>query len=161
MSGYNQEIKRGEIFFISRSDNYPEYGSEQYAGRPAIVVSNQNLNATSSTVEIVYLTTKEKNDSLLHVKIRSTIKPSVAICEQITSISKERIGDYYGTCTDEELQKIDIAIAKSLGLQLSSDPDKGIPKEEAAQLIEARKKAEVERDTYKNMYDILLGKLLK
>lgn len=140
MSGYNQEIKRGEIFFISRSDNYPEYGSEQYAGRPAIVVSNQNLNATSSTVEIVYLTTKEKNDSLLHVKIRSTIKPSVAICEQITSISKERIGDYYGTCTDEELQKIDIAIAKSLGLQLSSDPDKGIPKEEAAQLIEARKR---------------------
>ena len=140
MSGYNQEIKRGEIFFISRSDNYPEYGSEQYAGRPAIVVSNQNLNATSSTVEIVYLTTKEKNDSLLHVKIRSTIKPSVAICEQITSISKERIGDYYGTCTDEELQKIDIAIAKSLGLQLSSDPDKGIPKEEAAQLIEVRKR---------------------
>ena len=140
MSGYNQEIKRGEIFFISRSDNYPEYGSEQYAGRPALVVSNQNLNATSSTVEIVYLTTKEKNDSLLHVKIRSTIKPSVAICEQITSISKERIGDYYGTCTDEELQKIDIAIAKSLGLQLSSDPDKGIPKEEAAQLIEARKR---------------------
>ena len=140
MSGYNQEIKRGEIFFISRSDNYPEYGSEQYAGRPAIVVSNQNLNATSSTVEIVYLTTKEKNDSLLHVKILSTIKPSVAICEQITSISKERIGDYYGTCTDEELQKIDIAIAKSLGLQLSSDPDKGIPKEEAAQLIEARKR---------------------
>ena len=104
MSGFNKDLKRGEMFFIQKSSDYVECGSEIYSGRPAIIVSNQNLNAVSKTVEVVYLTTKEKYDSHLHVKIQS-IKSSVAICEQITTVAKERIGDYYGKVVEGKFER--------------------------------------------------------
>lgn len=158
MSGFNKDLKRGEMFFIQKSSDYVECGSEIYSGRPAIIVSNQNLNAVSKTVEVVYLTTKEKYDSHLHVKIQS-IKSSVAICEQITTVAKERIGDYYGTCSEEEMRKIDIAMAKSLSLKIEADHD-GLTSEEAEALKQNLSKAENERDVYKNMYNELLAKVL-
>ena len=46
------EIKRGDIWYV-RKDNYT--GCEQAAGRPAIIVSNEKNNASSETVEVVYL----------------------------------------------------------------------------------------------------------
>lgn len=159
MSGFNKDLKRGEMFFIQKSTDYVECGSEIYSGRPAIIVSNQNLNAVSKTVEVVYLTTKEKYDSKLHVRIQS-IKPSVAICEQITTVAKERIGDYYGTCTEEEMRKIDAAMAKSLSLKLEGDSENALSPEEASKLSERAARAEAERDIYKKMYDELLTKAL-
>ena len=51
------EIKRGDILYI---DKHPVVGSEQQAGRPAIIVSNEKNNRHSSTVEVVYLTTQPK-----------------------------------------------------------------------------------------------------
>ena len=53
------EIKRGDIFYVG--GGYAT-GSEQHAGRPAIVVSNDVNNEHSSTVEMVYLTTRPKRD---------------------------------------------------------------------------------------------------
>ena len=158
MSGFNKDLKRGEMFFIQKSSDYVECGSEIYSGRPAIIVSNQNLNAVSKTVEVVYLTTKEKYDSHLHVKIQS-IKSSVAICEQITTVAKERIGDYYGTCSEKKKKKINIAMAKSLSLKIEADHD-GLTSEEAEALKQNLSKAENERDVYKNMYNELLAKVL-
>lgn len=54
--------KRGEIFYIERAGD--SYGSEQQAGRPAIVVSNDKNNEYSSTLEVVYLTTQPKTEQL-------------------------------------------------------------------------------------------------
>ena len=42
------DIKRGDIYYI---DKYPTTGSEQQAGRPAIIVSNEKNNQHSATVE--------------------------------------------------------------------------------------------------------------
>ena len=49
---------RGEIYHILPEDN--ETGSEQYSGRPAIIVSNEANNKFAPTLEVVYLTTKPK-----------------------------------------------------------------------------------------------------
>lgn len=48
------DIKRGDIWYIESGYSV---GSEQRAGRPAIVVSNNRNNQYSGTVEVVYLTT--------------------------------------------------------------------------------------------------------
>lgn len=107
-------IKRGEIYYIQSYGS--ECGSEQRAGRPAIIVSNDKGNQSSSTVEVVYLTTQPKHDLPTHVVIRATGKESIALCEQVTTVSLERVGDFCGECTKTEMQHIDIALMVSLAL---------------------------------------------
>lgn len=110
---YERRFIRGEIYYISKG---PSVGSEQQAGRPAIIVSNDQGNTYSGTAEIVYLTTAPKTDLPTHVTIRSTLKQSTALCEQIQTVDGSRIGDYIATCTDQEMSLIDAALMISLGI---------------------------------------------
>lgn len=110
---YERRFIRGEIYYIKRG---PSVGSEQQAGRPAIIVSNDQGNTYSGTAEIVYLTTAPKTDLPTHVTIRSTLKQSTALCEQIQTVDGSRIGDYIATCTDQEMSLIDAALMISLGI---------------------------------------------
>lgn len=105
-------IRRGDIFYIERS---PCRGSEQWGGRPAIVVSNNSNNYYSRTVEVVYLTTKPKKDLPTHVAIGNK---SVALCEQISTVDIDRIKGYYGSCTQEEMEQVNHAMLISLGMYL-------------------------------------------
>lgn len=114
------EIKRGEIYYIER--DYKTTGSEQIAGRPAIIVSNNKNNENSTTVEVVYLTTQPKADLPTHVTVRGTGKGSIALCEQITTVSTERIGSFSGICNKQEMEAIDTALLISLGI--SCEPQK-------------------------------------
>lgn len=109
------DIHRGEIFYISRGGASPR-GSEQYSDRPAVVVSNEQNNEHSGIVEVVYMTTQPKTDLPTHVTIRSTGRPSTVLCEQVNSISVERIGSYIGEVSEQEMTNIDIALMISLQL---------------------------------------------
>lgn len=91
-------------------------GSEQHADRPAVVVSNNKNNENSNVVEVVYMTTQPKTDLPTHVTIRSTGRISTVLCEQVYSVSTERIGTYIGEATDKEMENIDIALMISLQL---------------------------------------------
>ena len=101
------DIKRGDIWYIESGYSV---GSEQRAGRPAIVVSNNRNNQYSGTVEVVYLTTQPKRDLPTHVTISSLSRESTALCEQITSVSTERFGSYRGAVTAEEMEDIEEAM---------------------------------------------------
>lgn len=81
-----------------------------------MVVSNDSGNTHSPTIEVVYLTTQPKNDLPTHVVVRATGRDSVALCEQVTTVSLERVGDFCGECTKAEMQHIDIALMVSLAL---------------------------------------------
>lgn len=133
-------MKRGEIYYIEPA--YSETGSEQRAGRPAVIVSNNNNNSNSGVVEIVYLTTQPKTDLPTHVLTRSTGQPSTILCEQICSVSTQRVGTYSGTLTTKEIQALDTALAISLGLELKA-PEKVMREptaEEMAKIRESVKK---------------------
>lgn len=118
-------IKRGEIYYIESIFN--EQGSEQRAGRPAIIVSNDMNNENSATIEVVYLTTKPKADLPTHVMIRSTSRASTALCEQIATVSTERLGSYCGTCTDSEMEAMDVAMMISLGMSFTAEAAQAAP----------------------------------
>ena len=109
------DIKRGEMFYISRG-GASYNGSEQHADRPAVVVSNNKNNENSNVVEVVYMTTQPKTDLPTHVTVRSTGRISTVLCEQVYSVSTERVGTYIGECTDKEMENIDIALMISLQL---------------------------------------------
>lgn len=109
------ELHRGEIYYISRGGGSPQ-GSEQYPDRPAVIVSNEKNNKYSTTVEVVYMTTQPKNDLPTHTTIRSTGRISTVLCEQVYTVAVERIGDYIGQVSEQEMTNIDIALMISLAL---------------------------------------------
>lgn len=107
-------FKRGEIYYI---DAFPVIGCEQRPGRPAVIVLNDINNDHSQTVEVVYLTSKSKPNIPTHIAIGAgTQRESTALCEQITTVDINRVGDYYGRCTDEELAELNKAAMISLSL---------------------------------------------
>lgn len=115
----DRKIKRGEIYWISYNKNSLPVGCVQRPGRPGVVVSNDLNNINSYLIEIIYLTTAPKKDLPTHCTIRSAEQKSTALCEQITTVDLEQIGDYIGTCTSEEMAQIDICMTISLGIDLT------------------------------------------
>lgn len=141
-------IHRGEIYYINK---FPTNGSEQEPGRPAVIVSNDKNNETAETVEVVYLTTRPKKELPTHVSVCGTGIPSTALCEQISTVSVDRVGSYRGKCVKSEMEAIDTAMMVSLGLGEMM----------TATLEEiGESRAEVERDIYKEMYEKLLMEVM-
>ena len=136
------EIKRGDIWYV-RKDNYT--GCEQAAGRPAIIVSNEKNNASSETVEVVYLTTQPKKDLPTHVLIRSSERESTAICEQITTVSVDRLLGNKGHLTPA------VPVIRNVKVSTpASNPNT------AAELAAAKAKCEM----LQTMYESLLNRVL-
>ena len=113
----SKNIKKSDIYYVRGC--LDAVGSEQKANgrsRPAIVISNNIGNKYSKIKQVVYITTKNKNEIPTHVVINSAKYTSIAICEQIFSVSDERIGRYVGHCTEDEIEKLDKALMISIGL---------------------------------------------
>lgn len=169
-------MKRGEIYYIEPS--YSEEGSAQRGYRPAVIVSNNQNNRYSNVVEIVYMTTKPKKELPTHITTRSTGKLSTVLCEQIYTVSIERLGKCIGQLTESEIISLDTALAISLGIDfgsLNAAPVMREPtKEELEKLIaetrvtyepfdptEVIVRLETERDLYRTLYNELLDNLMK
>lgn len=157
-------MKRGQIYYIR--SNYREEGSEQRGGRPAVIVSNDKNNANSNTVEVVYMTTKPKTDLPTHVYIESALRPSTLLCEQISTVSEERIGEWIGELTESEVEDLDVALAISLGMKSESGQldTETLEHLNNLQVELDRTKAELREaksgPDYKLLYDQLIEKML-
>lgn len=86
-------IRRGDVFYVT---SILATGSEQSGTRPGIIVSNDIGNEHASIVEVVYTTTQRKRLLPTHVPLKSLPRPCIALCEQITTVSKERLENYIG-----------------------------------------------------------------
>lgn len=146
-----KEVKRGDIFYIANSKFYAT-NPENEAGRPGIVVSCDELNEHSPSVEVVYLTTKDKKPMPTHVPILCKIN-STALCETIYTVSKDRLGDYVRTCSDEEMAAIDKGMLRSLGIGsvIEREVEEADTQDSSA--------LAVERNLYKTLYEQLLDRL--
>lgn len=178
----SSQWKRGDIFYVESTMN-----TETASGRPAVIVSSEKVN-DGQMVQVVYLTTNPKMDLSTHIDISSTARTSVALCEQIRTIQQNRLGDYMGHCTEYEMQMIDIALSISLDLKFDGENEKSSGKidstlaenrskntdfdaetsksvaktpEIVAEPCENVIKLTVERDTYKQLYENLLERMMK
>lgn len=116
-------MKRGDIYYIKQNATANEGDADNPSGRPAIIVSNDAHLEQLERVQIVYLTTRDTDDSPTNVDIRSTSRPSIALCGQISWVFKSKIGDFVCSITPYELMMVDIALATSLGLSFDK-PEK-------------------------------------
>ncbi len=159
MDSYNGDISRGDIFYIKHIGGI----NERSEGRPGVVVSNNNLNKKADYVTVVYLSGKALSDLPTHAKVLAKA-PSIALCEQVYTVKKERILEYIRSCTDEEMTDIEKCIAYSFGLDGLTNAMKF--KAETEQTIaksyeELVQKIEMERDLYKQLHNDLLERIIK
>ena len=152
-------IRRGDIFYVHKFGI--QVGSEEHTGRPGVVVSCDEGNRYSETVQVAYCTTQPKSNLPTHVEILSTGRASTVMCEQINTVSLERL---------EEMRDIDIAVATALGLkkypgliERLKEREQQVEKREAVVGKETDTKAalelatvKAERDTYRRLYEDLI-----
>jgi mRNA interferase MazF len=119
MPPFRGDIRRGELYW---ADWTPARGSEQAGRRPALVVGADagNRNERYPLTMVVAVSTAHR-DILTHVVLDPTPEnglreASSAKCEQVMTISKERLLDRLGRVTDAELARIDIALKRALGI---------------------------------------------
>lgn len=160
-------IKRGDIYYVTK---YATTGDEIQTGRPAVVVSNDILNETSYVIEVCFLTLREKKPLPTHVLIdKGECKGSTVICEQINSVSIERIGDKMCELSEEEMGRVDRALLHSLNLAPTqiNESLKGLSdsikpfEDEISKTEERALLAEAEVAHYKKIYNELLDRIMR
>lgn len=115
-------LRRGEIYWVDWS---PARGSEQAGRRPALVVQGDAGNRSFSYPNtIVAAISTHGREIPLHVRLRAKTatglrSPSFVKCEQILTISKDRLSaGPIGRLDAGLMADIDRALRLSLGLRL-------------------------------------------
>ncbi|HQA07675.1 MAG TPA: type II toxin-antitoxin system PemK/MazF family toxin [Syntrophomonadaceae bacterium] len=112
-------IKRGEIYFAQLN---PVIGSEQGGIRPVLIVQNDIGNQYSPTTIILAITSQINKAKLpTHVELKAKEygleRDSVILAEQVRTIDKSRLKQRIAVLKQETMQRVDQALAISLGLQ--------------------------------------------
>jgi len=113
------EYKRGDIVLVNFN---PQKRPEEISKiRPAIIISDTKLNQILDLVSVVALTTNIIKDALplrIHIKKRENLKKdSDAMCEQLRSVAKTRIGEKIASLNEYELSQIEYGIKLMLGFK--------------------------------------------
>ncbi len=111
-------MKRGDIYFLNLD---PTVGKEIKKTRPVVIVSNNANNKVSETITVVPITSNTKKvypfEVLLKKSESGLSKDSKAQCQQIRTVSIERVSGRMTGSLDEELMgKINHAIRLHLAL---------------------------------------------
>jgi len=114
MTGY----KRGDIVLVNFN---PQKKAEEIGKtRPAIIISDTQLNDILDLVSVIALSTHliENSEPLrIRIKKREYLhEESYAMVEQLRSISKSRIGNKIASLIPEEMEKIELGIKAMLCL---------------------------------------------
>lgn len=126
----NRSPRRGDIWFVDARSNDPALGAHRSVGceiwsnKPAIVVSNDSMNARAKFVQIVYLTTAPtRRPNNLHPTV-TIPEPdghggpvdALAFCEQIHSVDVSRLRTFQGQVDPAQLNAVDDLVFWALGL---------------------------------------------
>jgi mRNA interferase MazF len=111
-------VTRGDVALC---DLNPTVGTEQAGVRPVIVLQIDRANAVSPHTIIAPFTTRIRRALLpSHVLVPSGIgglsQDSVALCEQIRVVDKQRITKILGHLDDSHMKQIAKALSVILGL---------------------------------------------
>ncbi len=113
------KVRRGDIYYADLS---PVVGSEQGGTRPVLIVQNDTGNRHSPTVIAAAITSQLGKARLpTHIRIPGPevglAKDSVILLEQIRTLDKRRLREHMGRLTDEQMSRVDNAIAVSFGIE--------------------------------------------
>ena len=108
------DYKRGQIYRVNLE---PTRGSEQQGiARPCLILSITPLNAKLRQVGVVPLSTSAKVLPPVVVGLPSVGPDSVALCHQVRTIDKLRIGKYLGDISANDMTAVEAAVRQVYGL---------------------------------------------
>jgi len=112
-------LRRGQLYWIAWE---PGRGSEQRGRRPGLIIQCDPFNASQRyTNTIVAAISSAAHPVPVHV----TLEPSESnglrtrsyvLCEQILTISRERLEDYIGELDVQTMAQVDTALKRILAL---------------------------------------------
>lgn len=106
-------MNRGEVWWINFD---PSVGGEIKKRRPAIIISNNAANRNLNRVQVVPITSNASrlypSEALLTLRGRQ----GKAMADQLTTVSKQRVGKKVGEVTSEEMTAVELAIRVQLGM---------------------------------------------
>lgn len=112
-------MKRGEVYLVALD---PVTGSETGKTRPAIVVQNDLANETSPTVTVVPITSATERVFPFQVRIPAgeggLKRNSKALCEQIRTVSRQRLKRRFGHLSPERMQELRAALDRHLWFEI-------------------------------------------
>lgn len=104
------QLLRGEIRWVNIEPASRVVGHEQGNRRPALILSNDRFNTASELVIVALIGSSESNRRrATAVEIRSVEmpkNPSWVLCEQIRTLSAERMEDLIGLMSDDEFEDV-------------------------------------------------------
>jgi mRNA interferase MazF len=112
--------RRGDIVLVNFN---PHKRAEEIAKvRPAVIVSDTDLNAILDLVSVVALTTNLIDDAApLRIRLapREHLQhPSDAMVEQLRTVAKSRIGQRIASVSTEEMRRIEEGMRLMLGIMV-------------------------------------------
>ena len=112
-----RKVQRGDIFTVNFD---PPRGSEQGKIRPALVIQNDIGNHFSTAIIVAAITTGEQARFRVQVEVKAPDgglqRNSLMLLNQLLTVDKIRLEEYWGHVSPDVMQKVDEAIAVSLGL---------------------------------------------
>ncbi len=114
-------MKRGEVYW---GDLEPRSGSEQTGRRPVIIISHDGFNLTHGwrSVIVVPLSTSPaqaaRGLSVVPIPqgVASLPRDCFAICHQVTTLDRSKLGTRIGELTQSELIKIEDGLKAAMDL---------------------------------------------
>lgn len=100
-------VSKWEIYFC---DLNPVVGSEQQGTRPVLIISNDAVNHNLPVSTVLTLSSIKENDKiypteiLLTVEMTGLLKLSVAMVQQIRTISHSRLIEKVGSINNDEIK---------------------------------------------------------
>lgn len=108
-------IERGDVLWVNFE---PSLGGEIKKTRPAIIVSNNAANTHLNRVQVVPITSNTDRLFPGEAFVSLNGEKRKATADQLTTVSKQRLGGRVGVLGSEDIARVEAAIAVQLALNL-------------------------------------------
>jgi len=108
-------IERGDVLWVNFE---PSMGGEIKKTRPAIIVSNNAANVHLNRVQVVPITSNTDRCYPGEALVSLNGEMRKAMADQLTTVSKQRLGGRVGVLGSEDIARVEAAIAVQLALNL-------------------------------------------
>ncbi len=106
-------MRRGEVWWVAFG---PPIGGEIQKIRPAIILSTDPAMVRLNRVQVVPLTTNVTGVYPGEAIVQIDQIPHKAMADQITTVSKSRVSNFFGNLSEPDVQSVEEAVKLQLGL---------------------------------------------
>lgn len=106
-------MRRGEVWWVAFD---PSIGGEIQKTRPAVIVSNDSANVSLNRVQVVAISSQVDRVYAAEAIVTLNGQTRKVMADQLTTVSKLRIGSKIGESSDADMAKVDRVIKFQLGL---------------------------------------------